>query len=290
MTLAVMRALLVKANGETFAIPQSSVAQILRVERKEIETVGQEPVIRVGGRVYPVHRLGEMMKLKQAVDESLERVPVLILNTGTDQIALVVDQLLTGREIVIKTLGNHLRRVHGITGATLMGDGTVVLIINPLDLLTAPEAEVRVQTPVNIPSRAPISTHKAWSVMIVDDSVSVRRVVSNLIRRAGWQPVIAKDGLEALEVIQRTSELPDLILLDIEMPRMDGFELMATLKGQEAYRNIPIAMLTSRAGDKHRRKAMELGASEYIVKPYQDDALLNTVRNRILESKRAVPA
>jgi chemosensory pili system protein ChpA (sensor histidine kinase/response regulator) len=290
MTLAVMRALLVKSNSETFAIPQSSVAQILRVERKEIEAVGQEPIIRVGGRVYPVHRLGDLMKLKQPADESLDRVPVLILNTGTEQIALVVDQLLTGREIVIKTLGNHLRRVHGITGATLMGDGTVVLIVNPLDLLTEPEADLRLPTQVHIPSRAPINTHKAWSVMIVDDSVSVRRVVGNLIRRAGWQPVLAKDGLEALEIIQRTTELPDLILLDIEMPRMDGFELMGTLKAQEAYRTIPIAMLTSRAGDKHRRKAMELGASEYIVKPYQDDALLNMIRNCIIESKRAIPA
>lgn len=291
MTLAVMRALLVKSNGETFAIPQSSVGQIVRVERKEIETVGQEPVIRVGGRAYPVHRLGEVLKLKQPADESLERVPVLILNTGTEQIALIVDQLLTGREIVIKTLGNHLRRVHGITGATLMGDGTVVLIINPMDLLNAPiQAEGRTWTPIYIPTHAPTSVHKAWSVMIVDDSVSVRRVVSNLIRRAGWQPVSAKDGLEALEIIQRSGDLPDLILLDIEMPRMDGFELMATLKGHEAYRNIPIAILTSRAGDKHRRKALELGATEYIVKPYQDDALLSMVRNRILESKKTIPA
>ncbi|CAG0941155.1 two-component system, chemotaxis family, sensor histidine kinase and response regulator PixL [Anaerolineae bacterium] len=291
MTLAVMRALLVKSNGETVAIPQSSVAQILRVERKEIETIGQEPVIRVGGRVYPVHRLGEVLKLKQPADESLDRVPVLILNTGAEQIALVVDQLLTEREIVIKTLGNHLRRVHGITGATLMGDGTVVLIVNPMDLLNDPaQAEGRTWAPIHIPTRAPVNPHKAWTVMIVDDSVSVRRVVSNLIRRAGWQSVPAKDGLEALEIIQRSSNLPDLILLDIEMPRMDGFELMATLKGQEAYRHIPIAMLTSRAGDKHRRKALELGASEYIVKPYQDDALLNTVRNCILESKKAIPA
>lgn len=172
-----------------------------------------------------------------------------------------------------------------------MGDGTVVLIVNPMDLLNDPvQAEERTWAPIHIPTRAPVSAHKAWSVMIVDDSVSVRRVVSNLIRRAGWQSVPAKDGLEALEIIQRSGDVPDLILLDIEMPRMDGFELMATLKGQEAYRHIPIAMLTSRAGDKHRRKALELGAAEYIVKPYQDDALLNTVRNRILESKKAIPA
>ncbi len=289
MTLAVMRALLVKTNGETFAIPQSSVAQILRVERKEIETVGEEPVLRVGGRVYPVHRLGELMNLKQPADANLERVPVLIVNTGAEQVALVVEQLLTGREIVIKTLGNHLRRVPGVAGATLMGDGAVVLIVNPIDLLT-PHVEEPTLPSISLPTRTLTGAHKAWSVMIVDDSVSVRRVVANLIQRTGWRPIAAKDGLEALELIQRSSELPDLILLDIEMPRMGGFELMAILKGQAEYRNIPIAMLTSRAGEKHRRKALELGAAEYIVKPYQDDALVNTVRNLILGSRKVSSA
>ncbi|NIV31283.1 MAG: response regulator, partial [Anaerolineae bacterium] len=123
------------------------------------------------------------------------------------------------------------------------------------------------------------------TVMVVDDSVSVRRVVSNLIKSAGWQPMAAKDGLEALEIMQHSAQTPDLILVDIEMPRMDGYELMATLRAQEAYRNIPLVILTSRAGEKHHRKALELGASEYIVKPYQDQTLLNIIRQLVRESK-----
>ncbi len=275
MTLAVMRALLVRAHGETFAIPQGAVAQILRLEPGQVEHVGQEPVVRVGQRVYPVLRLGDALRLKQPADESVQRPPALILNAGSKQAALIVDRLLTGREIVVKTLGNHLRRVHGVTGATLMGDGSVVLILNPVDLMSAPAQ------PAPLPWVAPQKARQAWNVMVVDDSVSVRRVVSNLIRAAGWQPVVAKDGVEALEIMQRSARPPDLILLDIEMPRMDGYELMAALKGQEAYRNVPIVILTSRAGEKHRRKALDLGASEYVVKPYQDEALLGLIRRLI---------
>jgi chemosensory pili system protein ChpA (sensor histidine kinase/response regulator) len=286
MTLAVTRALLVKAHNETFAIPLDTVTQILRLEREEIEHVGQEPVVRVGGQVYPMLRLGQVLNLKQPADETVQRLPVLILNAGGKQIALVVDQLLTGREIVIKTLGNHLRRIHGVTGATLMGDGSVVLILNPADLIIeAPQPEAWA------PSQPPAERAlEALTVMVVDDSVSVRRVVSNLIKSVGWQPMAARDGLEALELVQRSARPPDLILVDIEMPRMDGYELITTLKGQEAYRNIPLVILTSRAGEKHRRKAQELGASDYIVKPYQDETLLNIIRHLVRESRGALPA
>ena len=283
MTLAVTRALLVKANSETFAIPLNAVEQILRLEREDIEQVGQESVVRVGGQVYPVLHLGEVLKLRRPPDHDKSRLPVLILNVGGQQVALVVDHIVQGREIVIKPLGNHLRRVHGVMGATLMGDGSVVLILNPVELVTAP---AQVQTPVYTPA----VHHKTWEIMIVDDSVSVRRVLSNLIKNAGWQPVTAKDGLEALEIIQRSTQKPDLILLDIEMPRMDGYELAATLQGQDAYRDIPIVMLTSRSGEKHRRKAFDLGVSEYLVKPYQDETLLSIIRRLTQSANGAKPA
>jgi chemosensory pili system protein ChpA (sensor histidine kinase/response regulator) len=277
MTMAVTRALLVKAHNETFAIPLGTVTQILRLEREEIERVGQEPVIRVGGQVYPMLRLGKVLALKQPADETVQRLPVLVLNAGAQQVALVVDRLVEGREIVIKTLGNHLRRVHGVTGATLMGDGSVVLILNPVDLVTEPAlSETQTRTPLQ-PTTA--SIRQALSIMVVDDSVSVRRIVSNLIKSVGWQPVVARDGLEALEIIQRSAQQPDLILLDIEMPRMDGYELISTLKAHEAYRDIPVVILTSRAGEKHRRKAIGMGASEYVVKPYQDEILINLIRH-----------
>jgi chemotaxis protein histidine kinase CheA len=137
MTLAVTRALLVRANEETFAVPLNAVKQIMRVERSEIDRLGAEPVVRAGGKVYPLVRLGQALKLKQPADETMARVPALILSVGGRQIALAVDQLIEGREIVIKSLGTHLRRVPGLMGATLMGDGRVIPILNPVDLVRA---------------------------------------------------------------------------------------------------------------------------------------------------------
>lgn len=276
MTLAVMRALLVRANHETFALPLSSITQISRMDRSEINKVGQEPVVRIGGTVYPVVRLGELLNLPQPADDSSKRMSVLVVNTGEKRVAMVVDEVLDGREVVIKPLGNHLRRVYGISGATLMGDGSVVLILNPTEILNpAEEGETAVWEPKRIPQPR---RKESLNILIVDDSVSVRRVVSSLIRSAGWQTLAAKDGIEALEVIQSLTQPPDAILLDIEMPRMDGYELTATLRANPSYRDIPIIMLTSRAGDKHRQKAIDLGVSGYLVKPYTDEVLLETVR------------
>jgi len=127
-------------------------------------------------------------------------------------------------------------------------------------------------------------------VMIVDDSPSVRRVITNLVKNSGWVPVVARDGIDALETIQSSPVPPDLILLDIEMPRMDGYEFMQTLKGQEEFAQIPIVILTSRAGEKHRRKAIELGASDYVIKPYLDEVLVSTIRRHIMAARNRVLA
>ncbi len=312
MTLAIIRALLVEANHETFAIPLGSVAQILRLARNEADWIGHKPVVRVGGKVYPLLRLGDALHLKQPSEANGDYAPALILNAGARQIALVVDRLIEQRDIVIKTLGSLLGSVRGVIGATLMGDGSVVLILNVGDLVGEGGAEAvrgaeamrgaeAVRGGAETRRSASVGAGAAQrstgdkerlglSVMIVDDSPSVRRVVSNLISNAGWQPITAKDGLEALQLIQQSTQLPDLILLDIEMPRMDGYELTATLKAQEAYRAIPIVMLTSRAGEKHHQKAMEIGVTEYLVKPYQDEMLLNIVRRLARSSPESAHA
>ncbi len=277
MTLAMNRALLVKANHETFAIPLNAVDLISRIERTDISHLGDEPVVRLNDNIYPLLQLGELLHLKQPADENIERVPVLVLNAGSRQMALMVDEILEGREIVVKPLGNHLRYVHGVTGATLMGDGRPVLILNPAELMAVPtQAAPRRQ--FHRPSTTTTQRSKPLSVLVVDDSVSVRRVVTNLVKSVGWEALAAKDGVEALEMLQSSITLPDAILMDIEMPRMDGYELAATLKANQHLSRIPIVMLTSRAGEKHRRKALELGVSAYLVKPYSDDVLINTVR------------
>ncbi len=285
MTLAVTRAILVRVNEETFAIPQNAVSQILRLEREQIEYIDGKPIFRLGDQHFSLLHLGEVLQLKQRFESDPERMPVLILKVGDKEVGVVVDQLLTGREIVIKTLGTHLRRVHGVTGATLLGDGSVILILNPADLIAeTPRVEKRIPVP---DQPAPEDVEEGLSIMIIDDSLSIRRVVSKLIRHAGWQPVEAKDGIEALEMLQLTSPLPDLILVDIEMPRMDGFELMSTLKADEAFKYIPLVVLTSRAGGKHRSKAFEIGAAAYVVKPYQDEELLQIIRDLAHQSADA---
>jgi chemosensory pili system protein ChpA (sensor histidine kinase/response regulator) len=292
MTLAITRALMIRSHGESFAIPVQAVTQILRVEREKVEKIGHDAVIRAGGNVYPLVRLGDLLGLRQPPDESRPMLPVLIITAGTKQVAVVVDQLVANREIVVKTLGSHLRRVHGLIGATLLGDGTVVPILDPIELIQTPTRHVaRPSSPSASRQAAGPAAAAAenWTIMVVDDSVSVRRVVSNLVKNQNWHAVTARDGLEALETLQKGTTHPDLILLDIEMPRMDGYELLAMLRSAEAYQNLPVVMVTSRAGEKHRRKAMELGATEYVVKPYEDEALLNLIRRLVRQSREAVP-
>ncbi|HXU44943.1 MAG TPA: Hpt domain-containing protein [Thermoanaerobaculia bacterium] len=284
LTLAVARVLLVEAHGETFAVPLRAVVQILRVERSAIERPDGEPVLALEDRVYPLVRLGRRLRLARPADESSPQVPILILALGHRRAALAVDRLGQAREVVVKPLGPLLRHVPGIWGATLTGDGEVVLIVDPAALTGE---ETSVADAVEEPPRAGAAAARALEVMVVDDSLSVRRVLARLLESAAWRPVLARDGLEALELLQQAERPPDAILLDIEMPRMDGYELTATLRGLPAFAAVPIVILTSRAGEKHRRRAFELGATEYLVKPYEDAALLGVVRRVAREARPA---
>ncbi len=319
LTLAVTRTLMVKANDQTFAIPLDIVTQIMRLDKTKMDRVGQEPVLRHGGKVYPLLLLSRLLNLKNTVEEVDDRLPVIFLNIEGKKVAVIVNQLIGGREIVIKTLGNHLRKVHGVMGATLMGDGEVVLILNPGELLRGtlrkttkrivpptisvvhpapvtiqpeelpdaielevPEAQTETmtkspETPSVMPPR-----NKRTTIMVVDDSPSVRRVNSNLVKSMGWEPIQAKDGLDALEKLQ-AGEHPDLMMLDIEMPRMDGYQLLSSLRALPAYRHLPIVMISSRSSEKHRQKAFDLGATEYLVKPYQEDQVLSLINHLLQE-------
>jgi chemosensory pili system protein ChpA (sensor histidine kinase/response regulator) len=187
--------------------------------------------------------------------------------------------LLGGREIVIKNLGPHLKRVPCVSGATLMGDGTVVLILNPADLVRAAAKVGTAPVRPAAPSVGPANRSRtSKSVLIVDDSPSVRRVLTTLVQRQNWTAIAAKDGMEALEILQRGQATPDVILSDIEMPRMDGYELLSVIRAQANLSHLPVVMITSRSVEKHRKKAMELGASAYVTKPYQDESLVAVIR------------
>jgi chemosensory pili system protein ChpA (sensor histidine kinase/response regulator) len=197
----------------------------------------------------------------------------LIVETESWQGAVAIDRMFGQREIVIKSLGTHLRYVKGVDGATVMGDGQVVLILNVEDLLTTGSVE---QPRFDRDVRPAPAQQKALEILVVDDSVSVRTVVARLMQRQGWQVRTAKDGIEAMEGLHIRK--PDLIILDVEMPRMNGYEFMSSLRAQDVFKEIPVIMLTSRTSAKHREKAQALGVNGFMTKPYGDEEFVALVR------------
>jgi chemosensory pili system protein ChpA (sensor histidine kinase/response regulator) len=197
--------------------------------------------------------------------------PVLLVNVAGLHWALIADSLLGTQEVVVRPVGARVAAVPGISGATLLSDGGVVLILDLQSLVDTRGrfgSEGRLQV-----DRA--GGARALRVMVVDDSITVRRVTARLLEQHGMTAMTARDGVEALQKIQE--QLPDLILLDVEMPRMDGFELLTNLKSNAALEAIPVVMITSRTGDKHRSRALDLGAAAYLGKPYQEAELLETI-------------
>jgi chemosensory pili system protein ChpA (sensor histidine kinase/response regulator) len=287
MTLAVVRALLVRAGDQTYAVPLEAVEQILRPKETDLDRVGRELVLRVGDSVCPLVPLTRIFGLRQSADSEATRSPVVVLKVAGRRTAVAVDQLVGGREVVVKSLGQQLRRLPGVSGATLLGDGSVVLILNPAGLIRGTSAPV--SRPTSGAPASPVRGKDGFSVLVVDDSPSVRRVLTTLLAGTGWQVILAKDGLEALEVLQRGGTLPDVVLTDVEMPRMDGYELLATVRADTHLARLPVAVLTSRSADKHRLKALGLGASAYVVKPYQDQNLLDILRQVIRSAQTAAP-
>ena len=286
MTLAITEALFVEAAHEKFAIPLQDVLQIIRLDRKELDRVGNSPVLRMGGVVYPLVYLRDALHLAGSVDDTQLSVPVLFVNVGDKQVAFAVDRIIASREIVVKTLGTHFRHVHGLIGATLLGDGTVVPILNCSEVLEAPV----IRSVSNADESDDVAHDARITVMIVDDSVSVRRITAKILNAAGMETILCRDGVDALETLQRLPNAPDLVLLDVEMPRMDGYELLSTLRSQSDYETLPVVMVTSRSGDKHRNKAESLGATDYLVKPYDEDELITTIQHHVANARELVGA
>lgn len=301
-SLAIQSAMMVMVSGQQYAIPTSMVESIGRLDTYKRTTLAGQPAITVRNDIYPLQMLSHYLALPQGSIE--EKSPILLVNAGGHRIALVIDEVKGKLEIVTKSLGPHLRHIHGIAGATVLGNGRVVLILELTELLStrsriaatvprremaaAPSPQTTTRQSVsatldrqNAPARPATSStpERGKHVLIVDDSPSVRRVVGNMLKQRGWEVQMARDGVEALEMISR--ETPAAVLLDIEMPRMDGYELTATVRSQEQYRTLPLIVLTSRAAAKHQQRAMQLGASAYVVKPYQDEELLNLLNSLV---------
>jgi chemosensory pili system protein ChpA (sensor histidine kinase/response regulator) len=228
------------------------------------------------GNRYPLRSL---LPLLGEIDTPTpaRQIPVLLLKSGVQRAAIRVDEIIGNREVVVKTIGPQLSRLSGISGATVLGNGQVVLILNPVQLVHREQPAFEVpRAPAAQPVTAPVAKSGASLVMVVDDSLTVRKITSRMLSREGFEVATAKDGVDALQQLQDIH--PDCILLDVEMPRMDGFEFARHVRADDATRGIPIIMITSRTADKHRNHALELGVNEYMGKPYQEDQLLALVR------------
>ena len=283
LTLAVTQVVLVTVGHRRYAIPAAMVEQVRRMRPMVMEQALAEGVIDLppAGQVV-------LRPLAQLADEPLaplphKPIPVVLVRSGDDRLAIMVDEVSSNQEVVVKAVGAQVARLAGILGATILGSGEIVLILNPVQMITrAPEpaAIFEAKSPA-MPSAVEPAVRGVPTVMVVDDSITVRRVTQRLLERQGWEVLLAKDGVDALRQLQDAK--PDVMLVDIEMPRMDGFDLTRNLRGSRATANIPIIMITSRTAEKHRSMAFELGVNEYLGKPYQEDELVALIKRYTAE-------
>ena len=269
-TLAVTQAVFVKIGETEYAVPIASVRGVGRIAREDLAKQGGS--YRYGGEDYVLHDLGTLVGAAPARAEGHLQMPLLLVGSGELRAAVAIDQVLGSREIVVKTGGPQLTSVPGIFGATIMGDGRVVVILDVAPLVRRQTAAALADEVV---THVPGTQRKVPLVMVVDDSVTMRKVTGRVLERHSFEVATAKDGLDALE--RMADIVPDLMLLDIEMPRMDGYELATAMKADPRLRNVPIMMITSRTGDKHRQRAFEIGVERYLGKPYQEVELMRNV-------------
>jgi chemosensory pili system protein ChpA (sensor histidine kinase/response regulator) len=269
-TLAVTQAVFVKIGETQYAVPIASVRGVGRIAREELAK--PDASYRYGGEDYALHDLGNLVgATTTAKAEGALQMPLLLIRSGELRAAVAIDQVLGNREIVVKSGGPQLASMPGIFGATIMGDGSVVVILDVAPLVRRHAAMPRDAAP----AQQAAELRRVPLVMVVDDSVTMRKVTGRVLERHGFEVGTAKDGLDALE--RMAEVIPDLMLLDIEMPRMDGYELATAMKADPRMRNVPIIMITSRTGEKHRERAMQIGVERYLGKPYQEVELMRNV-------------
>jgi chemosensory pili system protein ChpA (sensor histidine kinase/response regulator) len=273
-TLAITQALIVRVAHELFALPLPTIEGIIRISRAEFDAklAAEAPVVEYAGREYQFRHLGQYLGLGPArLSEEEERISVILVHSGKHLTALVADEMLDSREIVVKPVGGQLATIQGISGATILGDGRIVVILDINALVRALPAAIE---PGEIQPEPLPDTSLA---LVVDDSITMRRVTQRLLERHGMRVVTAKDGIEAIGVLREHT--PDIILLDVEMPRMDGYDFASHVRNDPETAGVPIIMITSRVSDKHKARAIELGVNDYLGKPYQETNLMAAVND-----------
>jgi len=278
LTLAISRALMVMVGEDTYAVPLLSVKGIERVSATKLKEIAasDEKTYEWADEDYQFMHLGAVMGNNEiTINDEGQQLPLLMVRSGDYRAAILVDTLLGSREIVVKSVGPQLSTLRGISGATVMGDGSVVLILDLAMLVRLVTTTDELSSDISAAITEDIIDTSLPNVMVVDDSITVRKVTSRLLERHNMNVFSAKDGVDALSQLQES--IPDIMLLDVEMPRMDGFELATNIRNDDRLKDIPIIMITSRTGQKHRDRAEAIGVNIYMGKPFTETDLIENI-------------
>jgi chemosensory pili system protein ChpA (sensor histidine kinase/response regulator) len=301
LTTAVTQVVMIRSGNLSIGVPANVVEIVRRASAKEVQQAYNSGSYEFAGEQLPFYWSGALLQASQRSNEpQAKTLPVVIFRSAAQRIAVHVDEVLGNQEVVVKNLGPQLARLPGLAGMTVLASGAVVLIYNPVALtavygeqakrLSADQAQPEVLGQAAAGTALPALPQIAVApqvplVLVVDDSITVRRVTQRLLQREGYRVALAADGLQALERL--AEERPTVVLSDIEMPRMDGFDLARNIRGDARLKDLPIVMITSRIAEKHREHAKELGVNHYLGKPYSEEELLSLVRHY---SSAAIPA
>ena len=287
LTLAITQVVLMRVGEYRFSVPSVLVEQVMQLKPQALATAYANKAIEWQSREIPFQYMGSLLELTDTTPLAQRYSPVIVMRSGTHHIAVHVDNIVGNQEVVVKNVGPQLARLNGISGATVLGDGEIVLIMNPVQLSQAQVAQTLLRGSTKVPTLSDEQLEAAFAtpptVMVVDDSLTVRKVTQRLLAREGYQVALAKDGVDGLRQLQDL--MPDVMLVDIEMPRMDGFDFTRAVRADDRTKHIPIIMITSRTADKHRNHAMSLGVNVYLGKPYADIELLEHIAHFIKTGK-----
>jgi chemosensory pili system protein ChpA (sensor histidine kinase/response regulator) len=283
LTLAVSHALVVRTGDEYYALPLPTIEGVVRLPREEVAAHlrSDSATFTYGEHKYRLQPLALYVGMESSpIPETDAAIPVVLVRAGEHSTGLVADELVGSREIVVKPIGPQISSIRGISGATILSDGRVVII---LDITALVRAEWRVRA-ATTPLRE--RGDRRTFALVVDDSITVRRVTQRLLERNGMRVMTARDGADAMALL--ADHVPDVILLDIEMPRMDGYEVAAQVRADPRLQDVPIIMITSRVGEKHRAHAIELGVDDYLGKPYQESQLIDAIAPLVARRRGAM--
>ena len=282
LTLAIIQSLLVGVQEEYYAIPLASVIETVRISQDEIYTVENKSVLRLRNEVLPLVRLADIFGVDSVFDNS-EQAYVVVIGLAENKIGVIVDFLIGQEEVVIKSLGSYLKGTEGIAGATIRGDGRVTLIVDIAAMM-----QMAKQVKVSVTKLAQENEKKKeknspsdYNVLIVDDSMTDRAIMKKSLKPLGISVSEATNGMEALDIVKNGDKAFDAILIDIEMPKMDGYTLAGEIRKYAKFKNLPLIAVTSRTSKTDRMRGVESGMTEYITKPYSPEYLMNVVKRNI---------